>query len=196
MGFSTPHPERFSMSDEALVGMLKHDHEWAFKEIFTRYNLRLYQLAVGVLHDEALAKDLVQDVFIDVWNRRSSSDIKILSHYLVRAIKFQVLKQLRNGKVQEHHLQTIQKIQFVNQTEESLDFQEMDAAIKKIVSELPPRCKEIFILSRFENLSHKEISAQLNISCKTVEVQVGKALSVLRSKLNLLPGLLVFLNWY
>jgi len=181
---SSPFDNRHQLDDEALLEMLRLDYEWALKEIFSRYHLRLFRLAFGVLQDEDLAKDLVQDLFIDLWYRRQNSNIKELSHYLTRAIKFQVLKQLRNGKLREYHLKMIQNVKFANETEESLNFQELESSLQKALDELPLRCKEVFVLSRFENLSHKEIAARLNISTKTVEVQITKALAQLRIKLQ------------
>lgn len=178
------HSERYSLSDEALVEMLALGHDWALKEIFTRYNFRLFRQATGVLQDDDLAKDVVQNVFIDLWNRRESSQVQVLSHYLARAIKFQVLKQIRNGKLRDDQLKLMADIQFVNQTEESIDCRELEDLLQRAVGELSPRCKEVFELSRYENLSHKEISARLNISPKTVEAQVTKALSSLRKKLQ------------
>lgn len=178
------HSERYSLSDEALVEMLVLDHDWALKEIFARYNLRLFRQAAGVLRDDDLAKDVVQSVFIDLWNRRHASHIKVLSHYLSRAIKFQVLKQIRNGKLQAHYLKLMADIRFVNDTEESIDHRDLEDLLKNAIDELPPRCKEVFVLSRFEDLSHKEISSRLHISTKTVEAQMTKALSALRQKLQ------------
>lgn len=178
------HPEKFPMSDRVLLEMLKDGQESALKEIFNRYNLKLFRLAIGVLKSEDNAKDLVQEVFIDLWSRRTSSNIENLPNYLSRAIKFQVLKHIRNGKIRDHHLQLMENIQFANQTEETLNFQEIESKLAKAVDELPPRCKEVFILSRIKHLSHKEISSKLNISTKTVEAQIGKALAFLRSKLH------------
>lgn len=171
-------------SDEALVEMLREDHAWALKEIFNRYHLRLFRSAAGVLKDDDLAKDLVQDVFVDLWNRRSTSHVRVLSHYLFRAVRFQVLKHLRNGKLQDHHLKLAQKVQFANQTEDMLNFEELEMQLQKAIECLPSRCREVFFLSRYQSLSHKEISAQLNISPKTVEAQISKALSILRSRLE------------
>ncbi|MDQ2656629.1 MAG: RNA polymerase subunit sigma-70, partial [Bacteroidota bacterium] len=67
------------------------------REIFDRYHIRLHRLAAGVLKNDEEAKDFVQDVFVDLWNRRHTSNIRILSHYLTRAVKFQVLRHLRDG---------------------------------------------------------------------------------------------------
>ena len=176
--------DNFSIQDEELIKMLRSDDIGALKEIFQRFHIRLFQLAAGVLHNEDLAKDIVQDVFIDLWNRRHTSNIQILNNYLVTAIKFQALKQLRNGKLQDHHLKLIQNIQFVNQTEDSINFSELDSSLKLALDQLPPRCKQVFELSRFENLSHKEIAGKLGITAKTVEVQIHKALVVLRKRLD------------
>lgn len=173
-----------SASDEALLELLRSEHEWALKEIFDRYNIRLFRLAAGVLNDDDQAKDLVQEVFIDLWHRRHTSNIQVLSHYLSRAIKFQVLKHLRNGKLQDRHVKLAQKVQFANQTEDMLNFQELEIQLQKAIESLPPRCREVFFLSRYQSLSHKEISARLKISPKTVEAQISKALSILHSKLE------------
>jgi RNA polymerase sigma-70 factor (family 1) len=192
MNAPTP-SERHSSSDDILIEMLALGHEWALKEIFTRYNTRLFRQAAGVLRDEDLAKDMVQNVFIDLWSRRNSSQIQVLSHYLSRAIKFQVLKQIRNGKLEDHQLKMMSNIQFVNQTEESINYQELEVILQNAVGKLSPRCQEVFVLSRFENLSHKEISSQLNISAKTVEAQMSKALAFLRQKLEKFVSLALLL---
>jgi RNA polymerase sigma-70 factor (ECF subfamily) len=173
-----------SFTDEALIRMLEMDDEWALKEIFERYHVRLFQAAAGVLHDEDLARDIVQDIFVALWTRRQSSDIQVLSCYLFKAVRYQVLKELRNGKLHDRHLKLLEKIQFANQTEESIDYAALEDMLQKVVDQLSPRCREIFVLSRFEYLTHKEISSRLNISTKTVEAQIGKALSFLRTRLQ------------
>lgn len=183
MSFSAEQ-DQFAMSDETLVEMLRAEHTWALKVIFDRHNARLFRLAVGVLKDDEQAKDLVQDVFVDLWNRRHSSNIQVLSHYLSRAIKFQVLRHLRDGKLQEHHLRLAQKVQFANETEEMLNFQELETQLQDALAILPPKCREVFFLSRYQCLSHKEISTRLNISTKTVEAQISKALSVIRTRIE------------
>jgi RNA polymerase sigma factor (sigma-70 family) len=90
------------------------------------------------------------------------------------------LKQLRDGKLLNHHLELTENLQFANQTQDALDFQDLERTFLEAVDQLPRKCKQVFVLSRFENLSHKEISSRLKISTKTVEVQVTKALSFIR----------------
>ena len=174
------------LTDELLLQRLRSplEGERAFNQIFDRYNKQLYRISYSILQDEELSKDLVQDVFIDLWNRRDTSAIRNLSAYLLRAIKFQVLKQLRDGKIHDRHLKMMQRIQFVNQTEETINFNEMERLLREGVDQLPPKCREVFVLSRMENLSIKEISLRLNISSKTVEGQITKALSRLRTRLD------------
>ena len=176
----TAHSDKFPLTDEELVKMMCLDHEWGLKEIFLKYNAKLYRMAVGVLGREDVSKDIVQEIFIDLWNRRHHSEIRSLPGYLYRAVKFQVLKQLRDGKLLHHHLELAENLQFANQTQDALDFNDLERTFLQAVDQLPPKCKQVFVLSRLENLSHKEISSRLKISTKTVEVQVTKALSFIR----------------
>ena len=134
--------------------------------------------------DGELAKDIVQEIFIDLWNRRESAEIKLLQPYLISAVRFKALKGLRNGRVKAHHLAMMERIQFVNQTEDAINVQELNHSLQLALSELAPRCKEVFELSRFENLTHKQIAGRLGITTKTVEVQIHKALMLLRKKLD------------
>jgi RNA polymerase sigma-70 factor (family 1) len=172
--------KKFPLTDEELVKMIGLDHEWALKEIFLKYHTKLYRMAVGVLGMEDVSKDIVQEIFIDLWNRRHSSHIQSLSGYLCRAVKFQVLKQLRDGKLLDHHLELVENLRFANHTQDALEFQDLERTFLQAVDQLPVKCREVFVLSRFENLSHKEISSRLKISTKTVEAQVTKALSFIR----------------
>jgi RNA polymerase sigma-70 factor (family 1) len=181
-----PHQHDRNYTDDALVEMLRSNvqDEAALEQIFLRYHVRLFRIANNVLQDDELSKDLVQDIFIDLWNRRATSNIKALSAYLLKAIKFQVLKQLRNGRLREQHLKRMETVQFVNQTEDSINFSELERVLNDNVEQLPPRCREVFMLSRFENMTNKEISERLKISSKTVEVQITKALSFLREHIH------------
>jgi RNA polymerase sigma-70 factor (family 1) len=172
------------ITDEALVMMLRSGQSSALREIFVRHHGRLYKIVAGLLLYEEQAKDIVQEIFIDLWNRRDSSDIKTLQTYLISAVRFKALASLRNGKIQAQHLALMERIQFVNQTEDAINAQELNQSLQLALSELSPRCKEVFELSRFENLTHKQIAGRLGITPKTVEVQIHKALILLRKKLD------------
>lgn len=176
--------EKYALTDEALLVLLKADHEWALKEIFDRYHLRMFRLAAGVLKDETVSKDIVQDIFIDLWKRRHTCDIRSLSHYLFRAVKFQVLKTIRDNNREVNDLLAVGRVSGTNPTEDQINFRETEEALHRAIAELPPRCREIFVLSRMKNLSHKEIALKLSISPKTIEVQIGKALAFLKERLK------------
>jgi DNA-directed RNA polymerase specialized sigma24 family protein len=75
---SAAHSDKFPSTDEVLVEMIRLDHEWALKEIFLKYNMKLYRMAVGVLGRDDVSKDIVQEIFIDLWNRRHHSEIRSL----------------------------------------------------------------------------------------------------------------------
>src|SRR5688572_16341349 len=94
-----------SRADEELLRLLQEDHGSALKEIFDKYHFHLFEIAMGVLRDEDIAKDIVQDVFVDLWNRRHGSNIRLLSNYLAKSVKFQVLKHIRDSKNRDRHLQ-------------------------------------------------------------------------------------------
>lgn len=173
-----------ALSDDALVAMLRSGQTSALHEIFMRYNARLYKSVIGLLMDGELAKDIVQEIFIDLWNRRESSDIHALQPYLISAVRLKALAGLRKGKVNAHHLALMERVQFINQTEDAINVQELNQTLQAALSELSPRCKEVFELSRFENLTHKQIAGRLGITPKTVEVQIHKALVLLRKKLD------------
>lgn len=172
------------MSDEALVSLLRDDQTSALREIFDRYHEPAYKIAFGVLRDGDVAKDLVQELFIDLWMRRHTVDIQSLRPYINTAVRFKALALLRNGKLHARHLALMDRIRFVNQTEEAINIRELDESLRQALSELAPRCKEVFELSRFENLSHKQIAGRLGITPKTVEVQIHKALMLLRKRLD------------
>lgn len=193
LNYWAPNPE--NLSDEELLRFMGQDHEWALKEIFNRYNRRLLRFSTSILDDYELAKDIVQDVFIDLWNRRHTSNIQILSGYLLKAVRFQVLKKIRSNRVLDHHLETMHKVTHSNETEALINLKEMEKVLEESMDKLPPRCKEVFFLSRFEYLTNKEISKRLNISSKTVEIHITRALDFLRTHLKesfLIAGLIFF----
>ena len=136
------------------------------------------------LLDDDQAKDIVQEIFIDLWNRRDSSDIQSTSAIPDFCGSIQGTDHLRDGKVQARHLALMERIQFVNQTEDAINVQELNQSLQLALLELSPRCKEVFELSRFENLTYKQIAGRLGITPKTVEVQIHKALVLLRKKLD------------
>ena len=178
-------------SDQDLFRAMKRDNFDAFNEIYRRYWKRLYMYACNILEDQGTSEDVIQDVFSYLYWKRKELFVTNLKSYLFQAVKFQVIHHLRKRKLARNYIDRINTIQFVDQTEESVNLKELEASIKNFLLELPERCSEIFYLSRYEHLSHREIAERLDISKQTVKNQITKALNHLRIKLAYLTSLII-----
>lgn len=154
--------------------------ELHFKELFDLYWFKLYVIANNVLQNEAEAEDVVQELFINLWDRRASLVIDNLGGYLYTAVRYSVAKKLGKRPLQKNHEELFEAIQDKANLESALELNDLIDFIRGKIDELPDRCKEVFELSRFQQLSNKEIAEKLNISTSTVENQINKALKNLR----------------
>lgn len=167
-----------------LLQRLKENDPEAFKKIYDRFWEDLYLFAYNVLKDETVCNDIVQDIFVDLWERRHKTEIQNLPAYLRRAVKFRCLKHIRSGKIAQHYIQRIEHVHFINQTEETIYYEELNFILGESIDQLPAKCKEIFRLSRFQHLSHQEIADQLGLSLQTVKNQISKACQYLKSSVG------------
>ena len=156
--------------------------EWLFKEHYSY----LCRVVYKILPDANLVEDLVQEVFFELWRRKDRIHINLsIKAYLRRTAVNKTLNFIRDQKVKFDHEEKLPVLRSnsptVNQT---LEAQELQEFIDQSIDQLPERCRIIFILSRFEDMSYKEIAAKLGISIKTVENQISKALKVLRGTLG------------
>ncbi|MCH7411554.1 sigma-70 family RNA polymerase sigma factor [Belliella sp. DSM 111904] len=167
-----------------MFELIKQDHPQGLSLLIDRYWSELYKKASKILPTDE-SEDLVQQVFIGIWKNREGLMITHVRGFLHQDLKFKVLQALRKRKVQQEHLSLMENIQFVNKTESIISEKELRMEIEDILQKLPSRTKEVFTLSRFENLSNKEIAEKLNISIRTVEKQISNALiSFKRLKTN------------
>lgn len=178
--------DKFDSSDGFLLSELKNGNRSVFSKIYEQYWEKLYYTALKILKDGVASQDLVQDVFIDLWQSKHKKDIYNLDSYLSKAIKYRVFRYIRNQKDAEAFLERINRIESVNQTEQNIQLKELELILNDNISTLPIRCKEVFLLSRYNQLSHKEISNRLGISVKTVENQITKALKHLKQAISVL----------
>lgn len=167
--------------EKSLLASIKDD-EQAFRTIYDQYWSGLYHYALNVLEDSNICEDIVQDVFVSLWQRSDTLEIDNLSAYLFQSVKFQIFKHLRNGKITQRHLERMTHFQSQNDTEEKLIAKELESELKKLIDGLPARCRQIFLLSRFEHRSNQEIAEQLGLSVQTVKNQISKALAYLREE--------------
>ncbi|MBV6644268.1 MAG: RNA polymerase sigma-70 factor [Cyclobacteriaceae bacterium] len=176
---------RQELSDQELLQLLEKGNELALDQLFSRYWEPMFQLALNITDDPDLSSDIVQDIFVDLWERRATRKISHLQAYLNRAIKNQMASYIRKTKHIEQFQQHFESMFSVDDTEQPLLMEELQDTIDEQLQKLPNRCREIFKLSRYHSLSNQEIADRLNISLGTVEVQISRALRHLRYSLSL-----------
>ena len=174
--------------------LLKQDSERAIELLFEEYYGDLCRSAYRILPDQHLVEDLVQEVFYELWRRRRRLRIKSsLKAYLRRATRNKTLNYLRDHRRVYFEPADAQPLPGnLSGALRQLEAAELQELIDQAIDRLPERCRLVFVLSRFEDMTYHEIAEQLEISVKTVENQVSKALRLLRQALApyLIHGLL------
>ena len=139
-----------------------------------------------MLRDRATAEEIAQDVMLELWRRRESLDVtESVRGYLLQATRNRSLNALRHRAIEKRsEPQLADGVAKLPSTDAAVRASEIELAIQAAVAELPNRCRQIFELSRVDGLKYAEIATKLGISVKTVEVQMGKALRILRERLR------------
>lgn len=154
-----------------------------FENLFHHHYEALVRYGFTILKATDEAEDVVQSVFLDMWNDRKKIDLFDQPRaYLYKGVYFKCLNLLKRQKVQEKFAGTISENHGPD-VHESLEAEELQTKIQAAIDSLPEQCRKIFSLSRFESMKYHEIANELSISPKTVENQMGKALRVLRTAL-------------
>ena len=153
-----------------------------FSEFYHRRYMPLCMYALRLLGDDEEARDVVQESFATVWEKlRDGADIADLKSYMYRAVYNRAISLLRSRSDK-----TNVSLDLLSEepSEEVIDTSERDAALWEAIDSLPERCREVFLLSKRDGLSREQIAERLDISIKTVETQMTKAFSRLRSRLR------------
>jgi len=158
-----------------------------FDFVFHYYYSGLCAYAEKILNDPNASEDIVQDLFFTLWIKHNQIQISSsLKNYLFSAVRNRSLDYLKKEKRKIHNGDAT--VDLHNHSENLSTFwfaeSEMEKLVEKSLNKLPPRCREIFTLSRFEGHNNQEIAEQLNISKRTVELQISNALKVLRKDLS------------
>jgi RNA polymerase sigma-70 factor (ECF subfamily) len=179
------------LSNEQLIPMLLSGDEHTFESVYKHFLRPLHVYAIAILQDEEEARGMVQNVFLKLWERKTRLNFNgSLQAYLYGAVYHECLNNLRHQKVKFKHQQYLIHT-MESQESTGTDLKELKNKLQQALNELPEKCRTIFQMSRFEELKYQEIANRLNISIKTVENQMGKALKTLRIKLvDYLPLLL------
>ncbi len=175
------------MSDAELLTRLTDEDHAVFAEIYGRYRAVLFAHAYKIIQDEDVAKDVVQELFTNIWMRRQDLQIRTtLSAYLYTSVRNRVLDYISHQNVEDRYLNSlsdfIEKGEWV--TDEQMREKELSELIDKEIALLPTKMRQVFELSRFQEYSYNEIATELDISDKTVKKQVHNALQILRKKLD------------
>ncbi len=184
-------------SESNLIDLIREGNERAFDQAFILHFKKLHAYARTFVRDGEIAEELVQNVFCRVWEKRTQLNADgYLRSYLYRAVHNECLNHLKHQKVRESFSVHYSKQMEHNEADLSNEIHagELQKQVHRAVNELPEQCRAIFQMSRFEQLKYHQIAEQLNISVKTVENQMGKALKILRVKLaDFLPLLFIYL---
>lgn len=167
-------------TDDQLLQQLYQSDERAFAEIYNRYWKPLYTSAHNILQVREAAQDAVQEVFISLWKRRQNIQVDVLQSYLHQAVRFQVFKAIRAEKTDQDFFNRLSLISKDILFEDPILFRELEAIYQQLIQSLPPDEQEIFLLHRDGGLTYKQIAEQKNISVKTVEKKMSRALKEMR----------------
>jgi len=172
-------------SDNELWDAVVADNNRAFVLLYNRYWKKVYNTAHYYLKHPAAAEEITHDVFVSLWEKRKSNKIENFLPYLQATARYQVYKYLKTAKVNctAYFDQFADAIvpPVYNSGVNKLEYENMEFRLAQLLNDLPPKCREIFWLSRMNSLSNQEIAEKLNISKRTVENQLTRALKALRT---------------
>ena len=179
------------MDDSELLARLRGGDREAFDIIFRAHYAPLVNAAEGVLRERAVAEEVAQDVFLELWRRRESLVVQeSLRAYLFRSVRNRALNHLRHGRVQRNAAPYVAREEATPAAAPArMAEREIEGAVREAVAALPAPVRQVFEMSRRQHLKYNEIADSLGISVKTVEARMGKALKELRVRLApWLPG--------
>ncbi len=180
------------LSETAILHLLRKGNELAFFELYRKYHAQLFSYAVKFLHSEELAKDVVHDVFIKLWeNRTELPAVASLQSYLYAICKNAILNMISRATRENRIREEIGK-QMMS-TEPSVEkvflSNEQREIVKQVINQLPPKRREVFLLCRMEGKSYEETAKILDISASTVNDHLVKAIKTLKSHLQQYPDI-------
>jgi RNA polymerase sigma-70 factor (ECF subfamily) len=176
---------------------IKYD-DVAFEQLFKTHFKALHAYASVMLHYDSHAEEIVQGMFLKLWEKRDHLDVQIaIKAYLYKCVHNDCLNYLSHKKIvlkyQDHAAFTMNGQ--TGRTSEKIELNELQERLREALNELPEQCRTVFQMSRFEELKYREIADQLGLSVKTIENQMGKALKILRLKLvDFLPSILLLFH--
>jgi RNA polymerase sigma-70 factor (ECF subfamily) len=181
-------------TDEQLLRAMARGEHVALELLYTRYWQHLFMAAYNVLKNKSASEDIVQEAFVQVWQRREKLDIQTsLQAYLFSIIRYSVFRYIKKEQAHSQVFENLEdRLQYIT-PEDIVVEKNIRSQVATIVNGLPEKCREIYILSREEQLSHNEIATRLNISTKTVENHITIALRKIRFNIARMAGIFFFI---
>jgi RNA polymerase sigma-70 factor (ECF subfamily) len=180
-------------TDQELTALLKQGDRRAFTQIFNNYWNKSLAIAYNHTRDKSDAEEIVQEVFVSLWNKRELIDVQLLDRYLATAVKFTVFNNYYRKRKRNAEMISKMPYQESYEIEEEIAVRFLQEQIDAIVTTLPEKCKLVFKYSREAGLKNHEIAKEMGISEKTVEAHLSKALKTLKSNLPDTGALIVLL---
>ncbi len=172
------------------------DSERAFSSLFNRYWSKIYTTTFSYLKNAEQSEEITHDIFINLWHRRHFLVIHSFSAYLRAAARYHVYKHMKAEKSSPVDFTSdwnkVEMPMVVNAGHEKIRHKEFEDGINQILLDLPPRCQEVFLLSRKDNLTNDEIANRLGISKRSVENQLTRALQHIRIRAKTLMTWMIF----
>ncbi|HTF18443.1 MAG TPA: RNA polymerase sigma-70 factor [Chryseolinea sp.] len=180
------------------VRNLTYGDEAGFKRLFDTHWYELYEIAYKKLRSHDDAEEMVQSVFVEMWGKKDKLRIANIEHYLKVCLSNKCIDHIRAGIVRGKYADYFRSLTSTlsDNTEETICFNELAEELNRSVDQLPPKSREVFILSRHQGLTVKEIAGRMELSEKAVEYHITKALKSLKTHLKdyLVPLMAIFLS--
>jgi RNA polymerase sigma-70 factor (ECF subfamily) len=164
---------------------IQNEDKTAFELLYKKLFPRLKDFAFRIVKDEDLSKDIIQDVFIKLWEKKKEIVIVNIEAFIFKVLRNQCISHIKNLKIIENikvnlnslsHAEELYRIDFVKDEPYLLVEKELQSEVDKIINSLPDQCKNVFHLSRIEGLKNREIAERLSINIKNVERHITRAL--------------------
>ncbi len=186
------------LPDQDLIHLLRQGDTAAYEKVFKNFHKPLHVYAFLIVKEEAIAADIVQEVFYRIWLKREKLFIQSsLKAYLYACVHHESLLQLKKQKRQTNYesimLNREKNTISVEDAAVKVKHAQLEESVRKALNHLPEQCRTIFQLNRFEKLKYREVATVLGLSVKTVESQMGKALKLLRISLSEFLPILIFI---
>ena len=173
-------------NNDNIFALVKNGDKKAFEVLFKTHYSNLCAYANTFVFDVDMAQDIVQDFLFHIWEIKEQLPIEIpLRAFLFKSVQNRCLNVIKHKKIQEKHKENVWSEANINYYEDNFaEPNELHEKLRNAIDKLPPERKKAFLMHRYEELKYKEIAEKLNISIKTVENQIGKALQFLREELK------------